>query len=341
MTAVRGLSNDPYFNLATEEYMLSETEDDVFMLWQNDLSVIIGKNQNAWSEINSAYTEKNGIKIARRMTGGGAVFHDLGNVNFTFITDASKDNTMNFKLFTSPIIDALGEMGIDARLDGRNDLVAGGFKISGNAECVAENKFSKKRILHHGTLLFSSDMRELSASLNVSKSKLNSKGIKSVRSRVSNITSIEGYKGPLRVDGFIDELFSKISLGKKRFLTPDEICGVQKLCDAKYSRPEWIWGTPFEFDYKSEKRFPFGTVQCEAVCKKGIIQNIRITGDFFGTGNISEIETALTGILCNREKIREALLAMPLPVYEYIKGASCEDIAALAVPDGNNTEDMR
>lgn len=339
MTAIRGSSLNPYFNLASEEYMLNERCDDVFMLWQNDRSVIIGKNQNAWSEVNIDYTEKNGIMVARRMTGGGAVFHDLGNVNFTFITNASADNTMNFALFTSPITEALRNMGIDARLDGRNDITANGFKISGNAECVARNKFGINRILHHGTLLFSSDMSVLSNALSVSKIKLKSKGIKSVRSRVSNITLIEGYSGPEHVDDFINALFERISCGEKRYLTPDETEGIQKLCDEKYSKSKWIWGASPEFDFKNEMRFSFGTICCEITCKDGIISKARITGDFFGTGDIADVERALCKIPYSINSINEALTEIQPPLGNYINGATPNDIAALAVPH-STTEDL-
>jgi lipoate-protein ligase A len=180
MRAIFNRSTDPYFNLASEEYLLDTSEDDVFMLWRNSPSVIVGKNQNTWEQIDAAYTEKHGIAVVRRITGGGAVFHDLGNVNFSFVTEADSSKKLNFEKFTDPVVRALSGMGVDARLDGRNDLVAEGFKISGNAECVKTGRTGRQMMLHHGTLLFCADLTRLAAALRVDPEKIKSKGIKSV-----------------------------------------------------------------------------------------------------------------------------------------------------------------
>ena len=176
--------HNPYRNLATEEYLFETSDDDVMILWQNDPTVVIGKNQNAFAEINTDFTEKKGILIARRISGGGAVYHDLGNVNYTFISTKSK-NEIDFKTFTLPIIEALAHLGISAELTGRNDIEVCGKKISGNAQHVKENK-----VLHHGTLLFNSDLGVLSSALNVDEEKIKTKAIKSARSRVINIIDL-------------------------------------------------------------------------------------------------------------------------------------------------------
>ena len=333
MIVIKGTSFDPYFNLAAEEYMLKNTDDDVFMLWQNERSVIIGKNQNAWAEVNCTFVKENNIKVARRMTGGGAVFHDLGNVNFTFITDATDENKLNFKLFSDPIIAALEKMGIKAQIDGRNDLVADGFKISGNAECVAKNHLGRDRILHHGTLLFSADMSSLAGALNVSKIKLKSKGIKSVRSRVCNIASLEAYRGPSDTEGFIEALFSEIAPEGKRSLTEREISQINTLRGEKYATDEWIWGKSPAFDVKNEGRFSFGTLCAEVKCEGGKITAVKLTGDFFGTADISLVEEALADVPFEKESVKNKLEEISEVLAKCISGATPEELSSLIVPE--------
>ena len=176
-------SYDPWFNLAAEEYVLKNFSDDVFMLWQNHNAIIVGKHQNTLAEINLEYVKEKNIKVVRRMSGGGAVFHDLGNLNFTFIMNGEEGHLVDFRKFTRPILDVLLKLNIDARFEGRNDLTIGGLKFSGNAEHVY-----KQRVLHHGTLLFSSLMSDLSNALKVNPLKYKDKAVKSIRSRVTNIS---------------------------------------------------------------------------------------------------------------------------------------------------------
>ena len=188
-------ATDPYFNLAAEEYVLEKGEGAAFLLWRNGPSVIIGKNQNAFAQLRLPFVQANHIQVARRLTGGGAVFHDLGNINFTFITDASEHDQIDFARFTAPIIANLKQFGVAATLNGRNDLLAVGRKISGNAQCVYHTEDGRRRLLHHGTLLFSADLSRLSGALQVNREKMESKGIESVVSRVANIRELPGYGG--------------------------------------------------------------------------------------------------------------------------------------------------
>ena len=168
MRIIPTTSLDPHFNLAAEEYLLTQSKEEIFMLWRNDRSVIIGKNQNAYAELNLPFVEEHNVKVVRRMTGGGAVFHDPGNINFTFIVN-SAEKAIDFVPYTAPIIDYLRSLGADATLSGRNDILIDGRKVSGNAQCVLNG-----RTMHHGTLLFSSDMSELAGALKVDESKIKS-----------------------------------------------------------------------------------------------------------------------------------------------------------------------
>ncbi len=196
MLLINNDNTNPYFNFALEEYLLKKTDQDLFRLWMCDPCISVGKNQNTISEINSDYVRKNSIPIVRRQSGGGAVFHDLGNLNFTFIS-CNNNSFSDFKRFTQPIIDLLKTLGINAEFSGRNDLLIDGKKFSGNAQYNYKNK-----VIHHGTLLFSSQISNLSNALKVKPIKLESKGIKSVKSRVTNIS--EHLDKPMNISEFRD-----------------------------------------------------------------------------------------------------------------------------------------
>ncbi len=313
---------DPYFNLASEEFLLEESKGDVFMIWRNEKSVIIGKNQNAYGEINVDFCEKNGIKVVRRLTGGGAVFHDTGNVNFSFVTDAPEDSEIDFLPYIKEITDALAGFGIKAYPNGRNDIEADGFKISGNAQCRHNCADGRVRLLHHGTLLFSADMASLAGALNVKADKMEAKGIKSVRSRVANIRDIEGYTGPDSA-----EEFAKALCVGAEGLTAEEIEKIEELSGKKYSKWDWNFGKSPEFSKVSRKRFPFGEVEISYSAKMGIIENITVRGDFFSSSDISVLEKRLVGVSLERDELSEALS----DVGRYIHGANSEDIISLFV----------
>ena len=274
---------NPYFNLALEEYLFNlDDEKAYFWLWQNDNTIVIGKNQNAFQEINAEFVREKGINVARRMTGGGAVYHDLGNLNFTFIVPSHGKKNYDFKQFTDKIVTALEAFGIKAEYSGRNDLLIDGKKFSGNAQLVGEAK-----ILHHGTLLFSSDLSVIEKCLTPSKEKLKSHGVGSVKSRVANIE--------INMDEFKSELVRQMCV-TSRNLSHDEEAAVQKLRDVKFSTYEWIYGASPEFNYSKSMRFEnCGTISLSMNLKDGVIENCKITGDFFGSGDVAELEKLLCG----------------------------------------------
>src|SRR5690554_1895283 len=184
MYTIINRSTDPRYNLALEEYVLKylDTTEDIILLWQNEPSVIIGRNQNTTEEINATYIKEHNIHVVRRISGGGAVYHDFGNLNFTFVTNNLRENLNNYRKFTEPVIQALNELGVPAEFSGRNDIVVEGKKISGNAQ-----SYHKNRMFHHGTILFNANLEMVAKVLQVSADKIASKGIKSNRSRVTNI----------------------------------------------------------------------------------------------------------------------------------------------------------
>jgi len=324
MRVIFNPSLEPYFNLASEEYLLENCLDDCFMLWRNGKSVIIGKNQNAYSEVDLSFCDANGIKVVRRLTGGGAVFHDPGNINFSFVTDA-KEEGINFLPYIDRICNALESFGICAAPNGRNDIESEGFKISGNAQCRYDTKDGRTRLLHHGTLLFSADMDSLSGALNASGEKLRSKGIKSVRSRVKNIRDMNAYSGPQGSEAFAKALLEGMYGLQREDLSKAEKKEIEKLAEKKYSRWEWNFGKSPEFSVTKKVRFPWGGIEISYCAKRGIIESIEIRGDFFATGDISELERSLIGVSLEPCELKKAFG----DAKKYIHGAAGEDIAGV------------
>ena len=315
---------DPYFNLAAEQYLMDRhPTDPIFMLWRNEASVIIGKNQNAYAELDAEYVREKNIKVVRRLTGGGAVFHDLGNVNFTFILP--EQQAIDFARFTEPVIAALRELGMDAQLSGRNDITVDGMKVSGNAACVYNGC-----TMHHGTLLFSADLSDLAGALKPNPAKIRSKGIGSVRSRVTNIC--EHLKTPMTAEVFLAFLEAYVSVrcgASPISFTEEECAEITSLANARYSRWEWNFGMSKAFEAVYTHYFEFGTVEASVTLEQGVIKALSIGGDFFGTRDINELAEALIGIRYDSDSLTSILEAIPMPLSDYILGAAPSEIASL------------
>lgn len=314
MILIKNNSNDPYFNLACEEFLMQTAEQDIFMLWQNRPSVILGVSQNAFSEVNIPYANENKITVARRITGGGAVYHDLGNINFSFIVD--EDSTdIDFKRFLCPIVDALGSLGVEAEINGRNDIVVNGLKISGNAQC---HKYGK--ILHHGTLLYSTDKEVLTSVLNVDPNKLKSKGVASVRSRVGELKTF--------IEMPIQELISVLEAAFKtevRDLTDEQRKRVQALADEKFSTWEFVFGSSKKLEKCVKKRFDGGTVEISFDSEQGIIKDAEIKGDFFSVGDPELLCDSLKNCRLEVSEIEKAISLSECKIY----GISPRELAEL------------
>ncbi|UII56905.1 lipoate--protein ligase [Cytobacillus spongiae] len=297
---------DPRINLAIEEFALKNLDiNETYLLFYiNEPSIIIGKNQNTIEEISTEYVEANNLHVVRRLSGGGAVYHDLGNLNFSFITKDDGESFHNFKKFTEPVIQALHKLGVTAELSGRNDIQVGERKISGNAQ------FSTKgRMFSHGTLLFDSEIEHVVSALKVRKDKIESKGIKSIRSRVANISeflseqmTIEEFRLLLLKNIFGDE--EKIS---EYVLTEEDWVKIQELSKERYQNWEWNYGKSPKFNLQHTHRFPVGQIDVRLEVNKGMIENCKIYGDFFGVGDVTEIEAKLSGIRYEKSQIEEAL----------------------------------
>lgn len=327
MLFIKNFGHDSYFNLATEEYLLENSVEDIFMLWQNPPSVIIGVNQNTIEEVDSSYADANGIKVVRRLTGGGAVYHDFGNINYTIIQKHSNALFTNYDLFTRVVRDFLNSLGVDARLKGKNDLVIDEKKFSGNAQCVRN-----KRIMHHGTLMFDSDIDELTKVLTPDPLKIQSKGVKSVRSRVTNIKDhLTGELKEMTTDefAFLFEKFCFESIDNIEAyeFNDEDISSITALMNNKYATWDWNYGHSPRYEYSFKKKYDYGLVDVRINVSSGIINDIKIYGDFFGQKDIGALEKRLIGIPHSKADIIEALSETDLD--EYISGMTTDEFVKL------------
>lgn len=322
---------DASVNIALETYLVENrlVDEPILLFYINEPSIIIGRNQNTIEEVNQAYVEEKGITVVRRMSGGGAVYHDLGNFSFCFIKD-DDGSFRDFASFTKPVIEALHKMGAtSAELQGRNDLLIDGRKFSGNA-MYAKNG----RMTAHGTIMFKSDLEEVTRALKPNKAKIESKGIKSVRSRVTNI------------EPYVDEQYKNLSTEEFRDLILLEIFGVEKREDVKeyhlteedwqkvyaireerFGNWDWNYGKSPAFDIKESHKFPFGLVDFRFNVKGGKIVEARIFGDFFGLGDIQDVEQQLIGVKYDRASVSDVL--KNIDINKYFGNVTADDLVGV------------
>ena len=311
---------NPYFNIAAEEYVLRELTDDVFMLWRNNPCIIVGKHQNTLAEINIDYVTRHDIPVVRRITGGGTVFHDLGNLNFTFVQNGKPEDLVNFRKFTEPIIEVLRNLGVEAKFEGRNDLTVKGKKFSGNAEHVHKN-----RVLHHGTLLFSAQLGSLTDALKVNPEKFSDKAVKSIRSRVTNLSEHLPKEMDVLVfkEKILDHIKRKHPEMKVTRFSDDDIKKINELADKKYKTWEWNFGYSPKYNFSTTVKANGGNIQYHLEVKNGIIEQARIFGDYFSMLETAEIEKMLVNVQHDRKAISEKL--KDVEIEKYFKNVTLEE----------------
>ena len=298
-------TTDPTFNLAAEEYVFERLPRDAMyvMLWQNDNAIIVGKHQNTLAQINEAYVREKGIKVVRRLSGGGAVYHDMGNLNYTIIADG--DGELNFGRFCRIVLDALARVGVTGELNGRNDMTIDGKKFSGNAQYAKQG-----RVMHHGTILFDSNSAVLAGALQVDEAKIKAKGVKSVRSRVTNVR-------PYLPKDMTLQQFRKVLLGsiltqfpgEEYVFTPEDVAEIEKL-QVRYGDWDWNFGRSPACDLVRNKRVEgCGSVEAYLTLDQGRIQQLQFRGDFFSAREPEILANRLIGLPLERNALAAALLA--------------------------------
>ncbi|MGC3677806.1 lipoate--protein ligase [Enterococcus faecalis] len=332
MIFVPNENNDPRVNLAIETYLLTEMplDEPILLFYINEPSIIIGRNQNTIEEINKEYVDEHGIHVVRRLSGGGVVYHDHGNLNFSFIMPDDGNSFRDFAKVTQPIIQALQDLGVEgAELKGRNDLVINDMKFSGNAMYATNG-----RMFAHGTLMFDSDIDEVVNTLKVRKDKIESKGIKSVRSRVTNIKPfLSEDKQEMTTEEFRQEILLKIfgvdsiDQVKTYELTDQDWAAINKISEQYYRNWDWNYGKSPAFNLERRHRFPIGSIEMKMNVADGAIQEIKIFGDFFGLGEIKDVEDILTGVKYDKASLEEAI--DQIDVKKYFGNIEKEDLLGL------------
>ncbi|MBP3530253.1 MAG: hypothetical protein J6K25_03605 [Thermoguttaceae bacterium] len=384
MIYLQNNSLDPYFNLALEEFFLTRpnadenggdapnspsfnelTDEPILLLWQNAPTVVVGGRQNTLEEINLAFIEERKINVVRRTTGGGAVYHDLGNLNYSFIVpDATRlaptpanalsfgnlqgktqqrvpTLTDSFRLLSQPVVDTLRSWNLPAELSGRNDITIDGRKVSGSAQARKNGK-----TLHHGTLLFNSNLDDVAAALNVDPEKFRSKAVASVRSRVANIAEfLPNDERAGLIERFKADLLSRLQKTQnivKKEIKESELAQIRKLRDEKYATWEWNFGASPRFQFRSSRRFDWGKFELAFDVVRGRIERAQIFGDFFALDDLSPLLTRLIGTPFERDallsNISEPLLRRSLPFLSQDDFVELALNAATSRPDAPNCD---
>ncbi|MDR0922233.1 MAG: lipoate--protein ligase [Lactobacillales bacterium] len=320
MIFVPNENNDPRVNLAIETFLLKDLKVDepILLFYINEPSIIIGRNQNTIEEINQEYVDEHDIRVVRRLSGGGAVYHDYGNLNFSFIMPDDGESFRDFAKFTKPVIDALHDLGVEgAELKGRNDLVINDQKFSGNAMYATDG-----RLFAHGTIMLDSDINEVVRALKVKKEKIESKGIKSVRSRVTNI---KPFLPADKQDLTTKELRQEILLHIFGATSTDEIPTyeltesdwekINQYTKEMYANWDWNYGKSPAFNLERRHRFPIGSIEVRLNVANGVIQDVKIFGDFFGLGEIKDVEDALIGTKYQKAEIEKVVSTIDIQKY--------------------------
>ncbi|HEO8392147.1 TPA: lipoate--protein ligase [Streptococcus agalactiae] len=314
MKYIVNTSNDPAYNVALEAYAFQKLTDidEIFILWINEPAIIIGRHQNTIQEINKEFIDKNGIHVVRRLSGGGAVYHDLNNLNYTIISNNTQEGAFDFQTFSKPVIDTLAKLGVKAEFTGRNDLEINGQKFAGNAQA-----YYKGRMMHHGCLLFDVDMSVLGQALKVSKDKIESKGIKSVRARVTNI--VDHLSDKITVQEFSDAILAQMKEEYPEMdeyvLSDAELSEIQAMRDNQFATWDWMYGKAPEYTIERGVRYPAGKITTYANVENSTIKSVKIFGDFFGVKPVDDIEKMLEGVRYDYKDVLAALKTVDTSQY--------------------------
>jgi lipoate-protein ligase A len=303
---------DPRLNLAIEEHLLRNVSvaEPILLFYINEPSVIIGRNQNTLEEIDPDYVRANHIHVVRRLSGGGAVYHDLGNLNFSFVTPG-REGLHNFARFTGPVVKVLRQLGVDAELRGKSDIFAQGKKISGNAQYS-----TPARMFSHGTLLFDTGLEQMLKALNPRQVMIESKAVQSIRNFVTNIRELLAEERDIHEfrQLLLRGIFATADIPRYE-LTPDDWSRIRQIAANRYELWDWNFGRSPKFNVQKGERFPIGKIDVRIDVDEGRIQGLKIYGDFTGKQDITEFEWYLIGVRYEREALAEALQDVDITPY--------------------------
>ncbi|KRK86856.1 lipoyltransferase and lipoate-ligase family protein [Latilactobacillus curvatus JCM 1096 = DSM 20019] len=327
-------SNDIRRNLATEQYLMNQKNFDepLLLFYIEKPCIIVGRNQNTYEEINQKYVEDHDITVTRRLSGGGGIYQDLGNLCFSFVVNADSEQFGDFKSFTQPIVDALHQMGATtAEVSGRNDMLVDGKKFSGNAMYTKNGK-----TFSHGTLSWDVDLDVLTQALNVPADKIASKGIKSIRQRVTNLKghvdpeyqnmSTEEFRDVLLLNLMHADQLADIADREYQLTAADEQA-IDKIFNDLYSNWDWVYGKSPKSTIQKRKHFDFGTIDARLLIENGKIANVKFYGDFFGSGDANELAEKLVGTVYDREHLASTL--EPIDTTSYFTGIPKTELVEL------------
>ena len=316
-------STDPAFNLALEELLAADYAQEFFMLWRNANAIIVGRNQNTAAEIDADAVRELGVKVVRRVPGGGAVYHDLGNINYTVARDGRILGQASFAECAGPVVAALKRMGVPAEFSGRNDIIVNDRKVSGSARSVVGS-----RTLFHGTMLFDVNLGILGRVLRPDESKIRAKGIKSVRSRVMNLKelfpawSVDDFHGALQ-----NALMAELGLAAVSPIPEEFIRRAEALADQRYRTWEWNYGSLYPYEFNRKQRFAGGSVELSAKIENNRVAALTLRGDFFGDAPVDGLAAQLVGCLFRPDAVRERLAGIDLA--RYMHGITADELASL------------
>jgi lipoate-protein ligase A len=322
---------DARLNLALEEHVLRQRmpEDDLLLFYVNAPAIIIGRNQNTIEEIDPDVVAERGIRVVRRVSGGGAVYHDLGNLNFSFMTRDVRGRFNRYDRFNGPVVEVLRGLGVPAEIGGRNDILVEGRKISGNAQFATPD-----RMFSHGTLLLDSNLDDVTAALRPKPGKVESKGVKSIRSRVANIREYLG--APMTVDELRERILERIFGTRDRSRIPtlaldaSDWDAARELLASKYGTWDWNFGQNPPSNVQRARRFPAGEIDARLDVQQGRIAQVRIFGDFMGRRDVHDIEEQLRGLPYERDAVIDALASLDFG--EFFGDIARDDVLALLAP---------
>ncbi len=322
---------DARLNLALEEHVLRTriADDDLLLFYVNAPAIIIGRNQNTIEEISSDVVNARGLRVVRRLSGGGAVYHDLGNLNFSFMTRDVHARFSRYDLFNSPVVEVLRELGVPAEIGGRNDILAAGRKISGNAQFATAG-----RMFSHGTLLLDSNLDDVTAALRPKPGKVESKGVKSIRSRVANIS--EFLREPISVETLRDLILERIFGTRDRARIPSlaidagDWLAARDLVERRYGSWSWNYGENPPSNVQRVQRFTAGEIDVRLDIHGGHISGVRFFGDFMGRSEVGELEARLSGTAYDRDTLAHVLRDIDLR--EYFGDVEHDDVLGLLAP---------